>query len=213
MLACATPVTAAPPPILPASFENAVFVEINRARERPTEVAQALRRYRTTLRGRIAYAPGRDEGMVTKEGAVAVDEAIAYLDRQPSLAPLAPSTLLGRSARTLMAEQARTGSIGHRTQDGRSPGARVRAAGGGDHVGESIAYGYRDPTAVVHQLIVDDGVPGRGHRALIFERAFQFAGVGCASHPRFRHACTIDFAATADGRRSGIVRGTAYASR
>lgn len=171
------------------------------------EVAADLRRYRRTLRGLVAHGP--DARMLTREGAAAVDEAIAFLERQPPLPPVTGSWLLGRAARMHMGEQAVTGDVGHHSRDGRNPGGRARAAGGGDAVGETIAYGYHDPVAVVHQLIVDDGVPDRGHRALIFAREFRYAGVGCASHPRYRHACTIDFSATADGRRASV----AYASR
>lgn len=209
VLACAAPVTAAPAPGLHGPIERAVLLEINRARERPAEVARDLRRYRKTLRGLIAYAPGQDRGIATVEGAAAVDEAIAYLERRPAMRALSPSFLLSRAAHVLMTEQARSGAVGHYSRDGRNPGGRVQAAGGGDAVGETIAYGYRDPAVVVQQLIVDDGVPDRGHREIIFAPEFRFAGVGCALHPRYRHACTIDFAATADGRRRPIV----YAAR
>lgn len=209
VLACAAPVTAAPAPVSPASFERSVLTELNRARARPGEIAQELRLYRTTLRGLVSYTPGRNERMMTKEGAAAVDEAIAFLEQQAPMPALADSGVLGKAASALMEEQARTGSIGHGSSYGRGPGARALAVGGGDAVSETIAYGYRDPAAVVHQLIVDDGVPDRGHRVLIFAQQFRFAGVGCATHPRFRHACTIDFAATPDGRRESQT----YASR
>lgn len=191
------------------SFEQAVLVELNRARERPQEVAEELRRYRRTLRGLISHQANGRVRMATVEGASAVDEAIAFLERQRPLPRLARSILLGHAARTLMAEQALTGSVGHYSRDGRNPGGRVRAAGGGDAVGETIAYGFADPAAVVHQLIVDDGVRDRGHRALIYAGEFRFAGVGCASHPRYRQACTIDFSASPDGHRRPIT----YASR
>ena len=198
------PVDAERPP-----FERAVFAELNRARERPREVAEALRRYRRTLRGLISHQADGRVRVATVEGAAAVDEAIAFLERQRPLPRLSRSALLGRAARSLMTEQALTGSVGHYSRDGRNPGGRVRAVGGGDAVGETIAYGYADPAAVVHQLIVDDGVRDRGHRTLIYAGDFRFAGVGCASHPRYRQACTIDFSATSDGRRRPI----AYAFR
>jgi hypothetical protein len=56
-----------------------------------------------------------------------------------------------------------------------------------------------DADAVVRQLIVDDGVPGRGHRTLLFSAEFRFAGVGCGGHRRYGHLCVVDLAATING--------------
>jgi uncharacterized protein YkwD len=59
---------------------------------------------------------------------------------------------------------------------------------------ENISYGYDDPAGVVRQLIVDSGVPNRGHRANIFSAGYQAAGVGCARHAVYGAMCVIDFA-------------------
>ncbi|WP_298439109.1 CAP domain-containing protein, partial [Geobacter sp.] len=61
-------------------------------------------------------------------------------------------------------------------------------------IGENVSYGPDDPRTVVIQLIIDDGVPGRGHRKNIYSPAFGVAGVACAPHPVYGTACAIDFA-------------------
>jgi uncharacterized protein YkwD len=61
-------------------------------------------------------------------------------------------------------------------------------------IGENISYGPDDGLEVVLQLIIDDGVPDRGHRANIFSPDFRLAGVACGPHPTFRTVCVIDFA-------------------
>ena len=96
-------------------------------------------------------------------------------------------------------EQGRLGYEGHVSRDGASPGERVRRRGGDIYVGESISYGFDDADDVVRQLIVDDGVPDRGHRRLLFTGDFRYAGVGCAEHRRLRHLCVVDLSGTADG--------------
>ena len=61
-------------------------------------------------------------------------------------------------------------------------------------IGENISYGPNDGRDVVLQLIVDDGVRGRGHRANFFYPGFRLAGVACDPHPTLRTVCVIDFA-------------------
>ncbi len=58
---------------------------------------------------------------------------------------------------------------------------------------EAISYGYQSPQDVVRQLIVDDGVPGRGHRQVLFDASLRFAGVGCGPHRLYGAMCVIDF--------------------
>jgi uncharacterized protein YkwD len=62
-------------------------------------------------------------------------------------------------------------------------------------VAENIAYGGRSARGVIVQLIVDDGVPDRGHRMNIFDPEYRVVGVGCGPHVRFGDMCVIDFAA------------------
>ena len=61
---------------------------------------------------------------------------------------------------------------------------------------EAISYGYQNPRDVVRQLIVDDGVQGRGHRKVLFDSLLRFAGVGCGPHRVYGAMCVIDFSGT-----------------
>lgn len=179
--------------------ETAVLAEINRARTQPRTVAADLRRYRAAFQGRVAREPGEAIGVTTNEGVRAVDEAIAFLERQAPLPPLAHGSVLARAAQGWAAEQGRAGGHGHRSGGSVSAGARVRAAGGDIYVGETISYGMDTPARVVRQLIVDDGQPSRGHRALLFSTGFRYAGVGCGGHARWGSMCVVDLASTPDG--------------
>ncbi|GAA0337682.1 CAP domain-containing protein [Sphingomonas oligophenolica] len=191
--------TSAPPPPPSDTLEDAVLAEINFVRTHPRDYADDLRRYRDLFDGRVVHLPGDPVGEMTNEGTDAVDEAIDFLDRQAPLPALEPGALLARAARGFADEQGASGYTGHRSADGEMPGDRVKRLGGGIFVGETISYGYDDPVAVVRQLIIDDGLPGRGHRALIFSPGSLYAGVGCGVHPRNRFLCVIDYSASPDG--------------
>lgn len=181
-------------------FEREVIAEINAARTDPQGAARDLRQLRSRYGRDNSYAlPGSETLIMTREGVRALDEAIAFLDRQPRLPPLDASPLLARAAADHSDEQRRSGATGHASASGATPSDRVVARGGGRYVAETIAYGAGDPFDVVVQLIVDDGVSDRGHRKVIFDPALRFAGAGCGRHPAYTRMCTIDFARTATG--------------
>lgn len=183
-------------------FERQVLVALNAARADPAGYAADLKRYRTYFHGKLVRYPGSDTDLETEEGVEVVDETIAFLGRQAPLAPVAPASLLAASAADLVADQAE-GGTGHDSSDGATPGDRARRHGGGGFVAEVIAYGPADAADVVRQLIIDDGVADRGHRAILYSPELRFAGVACGPHPEYRTVCVIDLGATPDGRAPG----------
>ncbi|WP_313535116.1 CAP domain-containing protein [Sphingomonas sp.] len=172
---------------------------INHLRENPAAYADRLRQLRPHFHGNTLYLPGQPRGLITQEGADAVDEAIAFLQQQAPLPPLSRAELLGLAARDHAVMQGALGTRGHFSPDGASPGDRVQRRGGGRLVGEDISYGYDNADAVVRQLVIDDGVPDRGHRELLFNRELRYAGVGCGSHSAYGHMCVIDVSRTRNG--------------
>lgn len=169
---------------LARSFEDQVLAEINQARAHPARYARDL------LREPAAYR--HDDGGAYDDPA-AVEEAVDFLQRQPPLPPLAAHPQLAAAASDHVAVQARRGGVGHG-----APGAlgrRLQSHGvWAGLAAEAISYGQPSPRDVVRQLVVDAGVPGRGHRRDIFGRAFQAAGVACGPHPTYGDMCVIEFA-------------------
>jgi uncharacterized protein YkwD len=181
-------------------IEREIVVELNRAREHPREYAERLRAYRRYFRGKIVHYPAKPEGLRTAEGVKAVDEAIAFLQRQPPLPPLSPSPLLAKAAGAHVAEQGPRGATGHISRNGDNPRDRVRRQGGGDYVAETITYGPPSAVEMVRQLIVDDDVLDRGHRRTVFAAEMRFVGARCGPHKTYRVMCVAEFARKPDGR-------------
>ena len=187
----------------PAALADAIVAELNFARTRPQAYAETLRRHRAYYRGLFVDDPQEPASHTSREGIAAVDEAIAFLERQPPLPPLGSAPLLALAAADHAEAQRRRGSIGHFSANGDTPGLRVVRRGGGPYVAETIAYGFAVPMAVVRQLIIDDGVADRSHRAVIFDVRMRYAGVGCGGHPVYTAMCVIDFSPSPDGRTAG----------
>lgn len=193
------------PAICATPFEQQVLATLNEIRQDPGLGARMLRQYRRFFHAKLVSVPGAVT-LVTQEGVAPVNEAIAFLDRQAQRAPLRSADLLTDGAADHVAEQASDGSIGHAGRDGSAPGDRVRRHGGDIYVAEVITYGPRSAADVVQALVVDDGVPDRGHRSVIFDPRLRFAGVSCGPHPAFGTMCVVDLAETPDGRAPGAAR-------
>jgi len=192
---CVLLALAAPASAIDRDMAEQVLAEINLARTAPRTYAGFLREFRGLFRGNYFVLPGNDTRMQTNEGVKAVDEAIRVLSRRKPLPPLTWSNGLAAAAAELAKEQGESGAIGHGGVLG--PGMRERIDHHGKwyrRIGENIGYGPKDARDMVMQLIVDDGVPDRGHRKNIFSTAFRTAGAACGSHPGFGSVCVIDFA-------------------
>ncbi|MDR2495391.1 MAG: CAP domain-containing protein, partial [Spirochaetaceae bacterium] len=88
------------------------------------------------------------------------------------------------------------GTTGHAGSNGSSPRDRLNRYGAwGVNVGENISYGGATGQDIVVQLLIDDGVPSRGHRKNNMESAFAFAGVGVGAHKVYGTMAVLDFAA------------------
>ena len=100
---------------------------------------------------------------------------------------------MAAAAQDLARAQGPTGAVGHGAAGGL--GTRMRSQGvWAGMSAETISYGQPTPRDVVAQLVVDYGVPDRGHREVIFDQGFQVAGVGCGKHAAWGAMCVIDFA-------------------
>lgn len=169
---------------------DAMLAEVNAARTHPQTYAAQLRLE--------ASDPGRFPGLASEDPAALAD-AIAFLERHPAEAPLAANDQLAGLAQAYVDQQGPTGEVGHTAPGGEGfpvRFARLRTAF--QHGGEVIAYGPYSTEDAVRQLIIDSGVPDRGHRRSLFDPAFSSAGAACGPHRVYRTMCVMDLAGRAE---------------
>lgn len=183
-----------PAPEKATAFEREVVQALSDARVRPRAFAAHLRELRTCFEGTLWNRPGRVP-LRTEEGLAAVDEAIAFLESARPLGPLRFNEGLAMAARRHARDIGPRGSLDHSGSDGSTLSARLNRLGAWHgHVAENIATYEDDPREVALQLIIDDGVPSRGHRRTIFDPDLHQAGAGVAPHRDYRTVIVIDFA-------------------
>lgn len=190
-----TPVT--PSPVGSPDYrriEREVLAELNAVRANPAGYAANLSALLPLFNGTLIRKPGMSVSIRTTEGASAVREAIAALQRQAALPALTLSGGMNLAAADLANDQRRTGQLGHTGSDGSSPASRLNAHGSWQvSYSENVDYGpFLTGRDVVIDLLVDDGVPDRGHRRNIFDSDARVVGIACGPHPTFRSVCVID---------------------
>ncbi|RDV06197.1 CAP domain-containing protein [Sphingorhabdus pulchriflava] len=187
---------------MPSSARNGdeadVLAEINFLRSNPTAYARELDDLGQRFEGNVLLGEGDWPDFTTYEGPRAVAEASRELRKRRSITTLGHSELLARAAADHVKAQGASGETGHYS-NGKGPGQRVKAHGGDIYVGEAIVYNYSSPQNAVQQLVVDDGVPDRGHRKQLLSGEYRYAGVACGRHARWLNMCVIVLARTADG--------------
>jgi len=177
-----------------SSLEKEVAVELNTARSHPKQYATYLEDFKRFYAGRYIYIAGQTQ-ITTQEGAAAVDEAIKFLRFCEPLPPLKISRGLSLAAQAHAKDQGLSGLTGHQGSDMSMPDERMNRFGSlMGTFGENIEYGNILARQIVMQLIIDDGVPERGHRENIFNGSFHLMGISCGPHHAFGKICVIDFA-------------------
>jgi uncharacterized protein YkwD len=176
------------------AFERAVVQEMSEARVAPRVYAEHLKNLRAYFEGTLWRLPG-EVPLRTEEGVAALDEAIHFLETVRPVGPLRFNEGLARAARAHARYLGEHGLLSHQSADGRGPAARLDRMGRWQSlVAENISTGEEDPRMVVIQLLVDDGVPSRGHRRNLFNPDLHQAGAGVAPHREYRTVCVIDYA-------------------
>eukprot|EP01104_Vermistella_antarctica_P011154 TRINITY_DN308_c0_g1_i3.p1 TRINITY_DN308_c0_g1~~TRINITY_DN308_c0_g1_i3.p1 ORF type:complete len:369 (-),score=34.98 TRINITY_DN308_c0_g1_i3:64-1170(-) len=177
-----------------SDVEEGVLKELNHARCNPQSFALYVEGFRTYYSGKNIRVPG--EIMIrTEEGVAALDEAVQFLRKQSPVPSLSISKGLSRAALDHVLDTGPTGKISHGGNDESQPADRMSRYGTWDITcGENISFGRGDAAEIVKQLIVDDGVPGRGHRTNIFNPKFRVVGISHGSHKQYDLMCVQDFA-------------------
>lgn len=194
LAAQALPPGSAPDMEQATAFERAVVQEMSDARVRPRAYAKFLREYRGYFEGTLWKRPGRTP-LRTEEGLAALVEAITFLEAVKPVGPLRFNEGLAQAARLHAQDLGPRGDLEHIGSDGAILSTRVNRLGTWQGtIAENIGTLEEDPRQLVIQLLVDDGMPARGHRHNLFNPDLHQAGAGTAPHRDYRTITVIDYA-------------------
>eukprot|EP00741_Cyanophora_paradoxa_P003592 tig00000093_g3489.t1 len=189
-------------------LEQKLFDELNEAREHPSRMRRALQELLPKFSGKL-FKWSDGSYARTHEGKAAVEDAIEFLKSQPAVPPIEVlSPGLDAAAADHVKDLGPKGLKGHDGSDNSDPFDRMERHG--DVLqrayltpfprpraqGENIFFGDESvtPKEIVQLLIIDDGIPDRGHRLNVFEMDYNAIGIECGPHKEMGVMCVFEYA-------------------
>ncbi len=102
---------------------------------------------------------------------------------------------LVKSARDHAVDIGEKGIVGHKGSKDETMSDRIDRYGEWNgKIGENIDFGSNDAVEILLSLLIDDGVPSRGHRKNIFNPDYKLIGIASHPHVQEKICCVMDFA-------------------
>ena len=175
-------------------IDKGVLAAHNVVRSQPKAIIPQLQAMLAGFDGLILKREGKIN-LRTNEGAAAVQELIDFLNVQEPLPTMTWSDEVAKAAKDHADDTGPKGITGHDGSDGSTLGDRLQKYGNPvSTYGENLSYGQDKAMDVVIQLLIDDGVQGRGHRTNIFNPAFRVMGCHTGQHKAYTYMTCIDYA-------------------
>ena len=174
--------------------EREVIFEINKLRSDPSRYAREVVKPRLAKfhsDGKV-YTNSQGVFIRTSEGKTAVMECIQALEATSPMQPLYYDSRLYDAAKSHGIDMRDNNFLEHDSSDGTQFYERLQKFGFNGHCAENLAAGNDAPEEIILQLIIDDGVPSRGHRTNLLTPDFNIVGAAIIEHPQWRHSCTMD---------------------
>ncbi len=131
--------------------------------------------------------------ILTEEGVDAVNEAIDYLENKAFCkSPLDRCPDLDKSAQDLINHM---GPNGYNVPQSLEFEMDKRIKKHSDQIGsmsENVSFGWKTGKDIILQMLIDDGVPNRGHRLNLFGK-FAKVGIAAGEHKVYKHFAVLDF--------------------
>jgi hypothetical protein len=175
--------------------EKDIVLELNKLRSDPGKYAELYIKPMLQYFDGYSYKEPEKEEKNTQEGIVPAEECYEFLLRMRGVPMLFPERGLSLGAGDHVRNQGPAGTTGHTGTDRSGPGERVTRYGTGNFVGENNVYGSNKADELIISLLIDDGVPDRGHRKSLLHPEFNQVGVATGTHRRYGTMCVIELTA------------------
>jgi len=156
--------------------EMAMLKEINLMRDNPRGYVRYVRQYISDFK-----RAGWDQA-TTREEVETAEELIKELQRRLPLSTLKPHRELQEVAKRHGEDLKRIGKVQHRGSDGSQPWDRITKGTDLSDGNENLVGGGTSVRESVIMLLVDSGIPNRGHRRTLLDPRWEYAACSKAGN-------------------------------
>lgn len=174
-------------------LRDQILIEHNRIRVDPKSYIPLVRNQMKLLSDKILKRP--DEIPIeTNEGAAAYEEAIEFLKKQRPIESLTYDERLAKACRDHAEDLGSKGAVSHESSNGKGVSERIEQYCEWEECcAENLDFGTRTGVDVIISLLVDDGVPDRGHRLNMFKTDIKYIGIATAVHREYETVHVINY--------------------
>lgn len=175
-------------------FERQFTEELNKFRRNPQSLIPHLQDLLTKFKENELYREN-ELPIQTKEGESAVLEAIRDLENAQPLPEFFVDENLSNAARVHCIDIGFRGTISHDGSDGSNISDRIeKFCEWEGQCAENIDIGSKQGINCLLSFIIDDGVPGRGHRKNLLNTSYGVCGIAMGPHKEYQIVLVVKLA-------------------
>jgi uncharacterized protein YkwD len=172
----------------PVDFSNEIAEEITILRTNPKGYIKYVEQHLSLFKDDFLYSTNIENSFIrTIEGKKVVLELIDVLNKTSKLSKMTASPLITLAAMDHQRDLTINPNLSHTGSNGSTTGDRITKHGQWlGSIGENIDYGNYSARDIIIHLLVDDGVPSRGHRINLLSPSFELVGSCTGYHSVYK---------------------------
>ena len=175
-------------------IEKKIFEFHNNCRKNPLSLITKLKDLSNYFNEKIYHHPS-ETAITTKEGVDVIEESIQYIKTLKPTNTLIYSKEISLACRDHINDIGPKGLTTHIGTDGSNITDRIEKYCEWDGVvAENLDFGFKEPDNVAMNMIMDDGVKEKCQRKNIFNKEFNYIGVGVGKHKVYGICVVIGYA-------------------
>ena len=175
-------------------IEEDIFNAHNECRNNPFNYIIKLKEISSYFNDKVYHHPNEDP-ITTYEGTDAIEDAMQYLKSLKPYPSLKYSEEISQACRDHIADIGPKGLTTHQGSDGSNITDRIEKYCEWDGiVAENLDFGFRIGENVIMNMIMDDGVKERIQRKTLFNKEFNYIGVGAGPHKIYGICVVVGYA-------------------
>lgn len=170
-----------------------IYKFLNEVRQDPSGLIPELQKMKKFYKDKEYRNPTFNYYIMTEEGAAAIDDAINYINTIYPQKPLEIDAGLQEAARELVEHLGPEGLTNSKDPEmviEKRVKLKINEPGA---IAENLSFGWPSAKEIIIQMIVDDGVPSRGHRLNLMSGNYEKVGIAISKHKTFQCVCAIEF--------------------